>query len=430
MYLGETIEHWTPEQRLALAAAMAERWLPAYDAFSKTEKWGDASSLHHCLDAVWLHLLKSPELSGSDRSRYIRQIHEVTPHMDDFDAIEALVACTILDGAVECCKTGNNIRHAIQALMSGFEAVNQDWSLDPEVQPHLWQMGAVRRELKKQLKLLEQVRLLTKFDLQVVDSLRRSMLIPDMAGEVLPHEEALAETNLLSNQAAFEQYRRMIEMDLRGKDPKGADFKPEAVIFNVMLFAEWSGRYHRRLETIKGNYGRLADIKGMEALNALLLDRDSRSNEVPAWDKDMRWLFDMAIQNPVSGLDVTLLEQPHGYGPSLRRLWAEARQSGYTDENAYLAVVSWGRHRPEAWLEMDALKKRGLLVDPVLGYYLHQSLTWMRTGNLSLPWQATLRNETWAIRINDFPDDYLYTLLINVVPSGNFNDWPEGWQRD
>jgi uncharacterized protein YjaG (DUF416 family) len=430
MFLGETIESWSPELRLALAAAMAERWLPAYDLFSTKEQWGDMDSLHHCLDAVWQHLLGSPVLSGSDRSRYLRQIHEVTPHMDDFDAIEALVACTILSDAVECCRMGNNTRYAIRALMSGFEAVNPDWSLDPDEQPRMWQTSVVRKELHKQMALLEQIGSLKKIDEQAIKALRQAMPQPEMAGEVLPREEPAAEAHLLSNQEAFEQYRRMVEMDLRGKDPKGADFKPEAIIFNVMLFAEWSGRYHRRLETIKGNYGRLADTQGMAVLVAMFLDRDSRVIEVPDWGKEMRWMFDLAIQNPMSGLDVTSLEQPHGYGPSLRRLWAEARQSGFTDENSHMAVVAWGRHRPEAWHEMDDLKKRGLVVDPALGKCLYRSVTWMRTNDPGLPWRAALGDDVWSIRINDFPDDYLYTLMINGMPSGNFNDWPEGWRRD
>jgi hypothetical protein len=430
MFLGEKIEPWSPEQRLALASAMSERWLPNYDAFSEEEQWGDAVSLHHCLDAVWRHLLRDPSLSGSDRSRYIRQIHEVTPHMDDFDAIEALVACTILSDTVECCRMGSNARYTIQALMSAYEAVNPDWSLDPDEQPHLWQTNAVRKELRKQLKLLDQVDGLSEFTDQVVDTLRRSMLKPDMLGESLPREESSPEANLLSNQAVFEQYRRMIEMDIRRKRSDGSDFNPEELIFNVMLFAEWSGRYHRRLETLKGNYGKLADTKGIEALVAWNLEQDRQVSEVPAWDKEMRWMFELALQNPMSGLDVNSLEQPHAYGPSLRRLWAEARRAGASDDNAHLAIVTWGRHQPKAWCEMDEIKGKGLLVEPSLGQRLYQSVSWSRTGETGMPWQASPGGETWSIRINDFPDDYLYTLLIDGVSTGNFNDWPETWLRD
>jgi hypothetical protein len=41
LFLHETIEPWSPEQRVALAAAIAERWLPVYETFSAAEQWGD-----------------------------------------------------------------------------------------------------------------------------------------------------------------------------------------------------------------------------------------------------------------------------------------------------------------------------------------------------------------------------------------------------
>jgi uncharacterized protein YjaG (DUF416 family) len=430
MYLGETIERWSPEQRLALAASQAERWLTAYDVFSKQEDWGDAPALHNCLNAVWGHLLGEPSLSGSDRSRYIKAIHDVTPHMDDFDAIEALVACTILDDAVECCKMGNNSRHAIQALISGFEAVNPDWSLDPDELTHLWQTGPVRKELRKQLKLLEQVGSITKYDQAVVNALRSGMIRPDMAGEPLPREESSPDANLLSNQAAFEQYRRMIEADIRGKDPGGADFKPEAIIFNAMLFAEWSGRYRRRQSTICGEYGKMADKLGLEALMALQRGYDAQVPGIPDWDKELLWMLDLVYKNPMNGLDVNSLEQPHGYGPSMRRLWIEAKRAGSSDDNVYMAIVAWGRHRPEAWREADERKKKGRIEDATLAACKCRKLNWTRTENLATPWETCVDGVNWKVRINDFPDDYFYTLLIDGATAGNFNDWPETWLRE
>ena len=429
-HLGETIEGWSPEQRLALAASQAERWLPAYDSFSTQEDWGDIPALHNCLDAIWAHLLGDPKLSGSDRTRYIKTIHEVTPHMDDFDAIEALVACTILDDAVECCQMGNNIRHAIQALMSGFEAVNPDWSLDPDEQPHLWQTGGVRKELRKQLKFLEQVVAIKKFDAVVVDTLRQGMIKPDMIGEAIPREKVFPDANLISNQTAFEQYRRMVETDIRGKDPDGSDFKPEAIIFNAMFFAEWSSRYRRRKHTISGDYGKLADTIGIEALVALQQARDAQVPGVPVWDKEMRWMLDLVFKNPMNGLDVSSLEQPHGYGPSLRRLWMEAKRAGVDDANAHLAIVVWGRHRPDAWREADERKKKGRIEDATLAACKCKKVNWSRTDNYATPWETCVDGVNWQVRINDFPDDYFYTLLVDGKNTGNFNDWPETWQRD
>ncbi|MGB8253741.1 MAG: DUF416 family protein [Anaerolineaceae bacterium] len=429
MYLGETIEAWSSEQRLALAAAIAERWLPAYDDFSKNEEWGDSPSLHFCLDTVWRFLLGETQLTAGDRARYKGQIQEVTPHMDDFDANEALAACIILSEAVECCRMGDNTRFAIQAALSGFEAVAPDWAMDPDEQPHLWQMTVVRKELRKQLKLVEQIGGITVFNETIIKTLRSGLTQPGMACEAPPKDTA-HETSLLSNQAAFDHYRRMIESDLRGKDPTGADFKPQAIIFNTMLFSEWSSRYRRRRDTINGYYGKLADTKGIAALIAWEMDRDGRITEVPNWDKELRWMIDLIMKNPMNGLDVNSAEQPHGHGPSLRSLWVEAKQTGYSDDNAHLAIIAWARHRPDAWQEADERKKKGRLVEDSLGQRLNHKVSWSGTHDTANPWKADVDGESWLVGINDFPDDYLYTLYVNNSQVGKFHDWPETWVRD
>src|SRR5690242_10855159 len=107
-FLGETLETWSPGQRLALAAAMAERWLPVYEKFSAKEDWGDAAALRRMLDAVWGHV-RGRTLSQADLARYSEQLHDSTPHMDDFEAPEALGACMVLSEALDCCKTPDHV---------------------------------------------------------------------------------------------------------------------------------------------------------------------------------------------------------------------------------------------------------------------------------------------------------------------------------
>ena len=48
-FLTETMTPWSPQQRVALAAAIAEHWLPAYESFSAEEEWGDPASLRRSL---------------------------------------------------------------------------------------------------------------------------------------------------------------------------------------------------------------------------------------------------------------------------------------------------------------------------------------------------------------------------------------------
>ncbi|MEW5977619.1 MAG: hypothetical protein AB1898_17635 [Acidobacteriota bacterium] len=45
VFLTERITPWSPPQRVALAAAIAEHWLPAYESFSAEEEWGDPAGL-------------------------------------------------------------------------------------------------------------------------------------------------------------------------------------------------------------------------------------------------------------------------------------------------------------------------------------------------------------------------------------------------
>jgi uncharacterized protein YjaG (DUF416 family) len=102
LFLTETITPWSPQKRTALAATIAEQWLPAYGSFSAEERWGDTGNLRRGLDAIWGHI-QGRALAKTDVARHIKQIEDVTPHMDDFEAMEALTACAALTDALQVC---------------------------------------------------------------------------------------------------------------------------------------------------------------------------------------------------------------------------------------------------------------------------------------------------------------------------------------
>jgi uncharacterized protein YjaG (DUF416 family) len=430
-FLSTTIEAWTPEQRVALAVAMAERWLPAYEAFSATEQWGDLASLRRSLEAVWNHL-RGRTLTPADRARHIAQVQDVTPHMDDFDAYEALAACVILGEALECCGTADNVAPAVGAVLSGFEAVMPDWSLDPAAQPRLWQKVVIRQELQKQLKLLKQIGAITRFDDRTITVLRSGLTDPGSVGEVPPRRESTKDPTALTNQVAFEQYRRMLEADLKRGGQPPLDLGDSPNTFTMIVMGEWGGRYSRRRQTIDGSYGQLADGPAQRALVARQRAREAREKEVPDWRPEVRWMIDLCLQNPLADpVDVSSLEEPHGYGPSLRRLWAEAKRLGQSDQDAWNNIVAWARHRPPAWGVEDRRKKKGLAhTTPELGEHLARELAWTTTDDPDYPWAAEVAGERWRVRLNDFPDDFMYTLVIGDVGVGDFHDWPETWHRE
>ena len=60
---------------------------------------------------------------------------------------------------------------------------------------------------------------------------------------------------------------------------------------------------------------------------------------------------------------------------------------------------------------------------------LAREVAWSPTGDPGAPWAADVEGARWRVRLNDFPDEIMYTLLVNDAAAGNFHDWPERWRR-
>jgi hypothetical protein len=309
------------------------------------------------------------------------------------------------------------------------EAAAPDWRFGPEEQPRLWRRIAVRKELNKQLEVLKHIGAIARFDDQMLRALREIVLSPELFGEITPKTETPTEPLTLTNQAAFEQYRRMVEADLRR--PSLIDQSGNIVMLAMTIFGAWLGRYARRRDTIDGSYGRLADEGAQEALLRRLRARDATVKTVPDWPPDVRMMIDLCVGNPMNKLDARAVDQPHQYGPSVRRLWAEAKRSGQADTDAWRHVLAWAHHRPAAWQVENNRKKQGRAhTESTLGERLARTLSWSATGDLDHPWATKVNREIWRARLNDFPDDFMYTLLIDDHDAGSFHDWPETWRRE
>ncbi len=44
-------------------------------------------------------------------------------------------------------------------------------------------------------------------------------------------------------------------------------------------------------------------------------------------------------------------------------------------------------------------------------------------------YSSMVNGEEWLIRMNDFPDEPLYTLVVDGRDVIHFNDWPSEWRR-
>jgi uncharacterized protein YjaG (DUF416 family) len=429
IFLTEKMTPWSPQQRIALAAAIAEHWLPAYDSFSAEENWGDPASLRRSLDALWSHV-QGRELTAQDVARHSQQIEEITPHMDDFDAEEALTACAAVSEALRTCgNPENTIAYARATALGVFEGLVPEWSADPVSQARVWKKPIVRKELQMQLALIEQIDKLAALDGATVDALHSRIAGLKIKTPVRPKPKQPA---AITNQTLFEQYRRMIESDLRG-EVKGQP-EPEAgsYLFAVTYLGYWLRRYSRRLQTINGSYGRFADEQAQQALVARNHAVDAAEKDSLQWSKEVRAPIEMCLRNnsQLKVVDAGSVDTPHAYGPSMRRLWLEGRRPGQSEADGWKQIRAWASHRPAVWEFEDRRKKKGVShTAAALGDKLARALSWKSTGDASYPWAAEVDGNIWRIRINDFPDELMYSLIIDGENAGDFHDWPEIWQR-
>jgi hypothetical protein len=62
--------------------------------------------------------------------------------------------------------------------------------------------------------------------------------------------------------------------------------------------------------------------------------------------------------------------------------------------------------------------------------HLHEPIIWHKTNDPEYPYETTHETQKLTIRLNDFPEEHLYTLLADAEPVISFDDWPDLWIRE
>ena len=58
-----------------------------------------------------------------------------------------------------------------------------------------------------------------------------------------------------------------------------------------------------------------------------------------------------------------------------------------------------------------------------------KSIDWSRTRSSEYPFECSIDGHHYQIRINDFPNEPMYTLLIDQKEIEHFDDWPQSWKK-
>ena len=61
--------------------------------------------------------------------------------------------------------------------------------------------------------------------------------------------------------------------------------------------------------------------------------------------------------------------------------------------------------------------------------YLQAPIVWLQADDVEYPYAAVFDGNKLLLRLNDFPDEHLYTLIVNNKELASFDDWPKAWTR-
>jgi hypothetical protein len=61
--------------------------------------------------------------------------------------------------------------------------------------------------------------------------------------------------------------------------------------------------------------------------------------------------------------------------------------------------------------------------------YFTTEVLWDKAQSAEFPYQVVVNNQLWVIRINDFPEKAMYTLLVDGEEVIDFDNWPKGYWK-
>ena len=57
------------------------------------------------------------------------------------------------------------------------------------------------------------------------------------------------------------------------------------------------------------------------------------------------------------------------------------------------------------------------------------AIKWDRSGDSLCPYLAHLNGKIYKIRLNDFPEEPMYSLLMDGEVVESFDSWPKVWHK-
>lgn len=115
------------------------------------------------------------------------------------------------------------------------------------------------------------------------------------------------------------------------------------------------------------------------------------------------------------------------YGPTAGYLIEEWMKSGLSFFDSCHRLLDWAVAPPKSVSDLRKLESSS---DPhPLAGFFDQGAIFKATKDLDKPWVAKVGGSLWELALNDFPEEFLFTLVIDGSPAGTLNDLPKSWER-
>lgn len=60
---------------------------------------------------------------------------------------------------------------------------------------------------------------------------------------------------------------------------------------------------------------------------------------------------------------------------------------------------------------------------------LDLNLKWIKSEDPEYPFKIDRKGHKFQVKLNDFPDEQMYSLIIDGEFVCDFNDWPKNWEK-
>lgn len=129
----------------------------------------------------------------------------------------------------------------------------------------------------------------------------------------------------------------------------------------------------------------------------------------------------------VNDRPMKIVEGPGGF---LEARVIDWRTGGFVVNDAYFEQIFVTPFKDvDSFTKFEFDLRVRLLRAPIVDRLLATPMVWAHTGDGLVPYTTTNDDRIFRIRINDFPEEPLYTLMFDGEEITDLEDWPEQWTR-